>query len=231
MMLATFTAENALSVLTMSAYTATLQTPIEGDTRLLTVFAGIAAISLLVLVLIVIGILIALVIVGVKARAALIKSAAEVKGKVYPIIHKTDELVGKLSPTIQSITEKTDSLIGELSPKISGITDNVHGITGNIEHISATVKQKLDEFSPTLSAMNQTALKANDTVQDANSKTHEQVERVNGMVTTVLDKAVALSEALSRAAQVPIKGVASFATNAKGKLDAVLSKIRFRPKT
>lgn len=230
-MLATFTAGKALSALTTSAYTATLQSPVEGDTHLLTVFAGIAAISLLVLVLIVIGILIALVVVGLKARAAVIKSAVEVKGKVYPIIQKTDELVGKLSPTIQSITEKTDSLIGELSPKISGITDNVHGITGNIEHMSAAVKQKLDEFSPTLSAMNQTALKANDTVREANFKTHEQVERVNGMVTAVLDKAVGLSEALGQAAQVPVKGVARFATNAKGKLDAILSKIHLRPKS
>jgi hypothetical protein len=119
-MLVHYAAASALST-AMIGDNAGQQPAAGGDLDLLTVFAGIAAISLLILVLIAIGVLGALVFVGPKATAAAIKTAAEVKGKVYPIIVKANGLVATLSPRIQSITEKTDMLIGELSPKISGI--------------------------------------------------------------------------------------------------------------
>ena len=113
-----------------------------------------------------------------------------------------------------------------LSPRISGITENLHGITGHVEQMSAVAKQKFEEFSPTVSAMNQTVLNANQTVQDANQKTHQQVERVNGVITSILDKGVQLSEQLARGAQMPVEGLADFARMAKRRLDGVLSKLR-----
>ncbi|MGI4755872.1 MAG: hypothetical protein ACRYGF_03375 [Janthinobacterium lividum] len=224
-MLLHYVVQNSLSAVLIGGNA--LQSSESNDTHLLTIFVGIAAISLLILVLIVIGILIALVVFGLKAKTAAIKTVAEVKGKVYPIIDKTNGLVATLSPTIQSITKKADDLIGELSPKISGITGNVQGVADNVEHMSVLVRQKFEEFAPTLSAINQTVGSTNETVQDANRKTQQQVERVNSLVTSGLDKAGELSEALSRAVQMPLKSVAGLTTAAKVQVDALLSRIRF----
>ena len=221
-----FTAKCGYQVLASTMSYSALQSTSDNNSHLLVVFAGIAAISLLVLVLIVIGVLLTIAVLGLKARTAATTTLAEVKGKVYPIIDKTNGLVGQLSPTIQSITEKTNALITDLSPRISGITENVQGISGHLEHMSAVAKQKVEEFSPTLSAVNQTALNANQTVQDANQKTHQQVERVNGMITSILDKGVQLSEQLARVSQMPIKRMAEFARVAKGRLDVALSRLR-----
>ena len=109
-------------------------------------------------------------------------------------------------------------MITDLSPRTSGITEKIHGITGHVEQISAVAKQKVGEFSPTLSAVNQTVLNANQTVQDANQKTHQQVERVNGMITSILDKGVQVSEQLARVSQLPVKELADFARGAKGRM-------------
>lgn len=225
-MLLHYVVQNSLSAVLIGGR-ASLQSAEAGDTHLLTIFVGIAAISLLVLVLIVIGVLIALVVFGLKAKTAATKAVAEVKGKVYPIVDKTNGLIATLSPTIQSITEKADDLIGDLSPKISSITQNVQGVADNVEHMSVLARQKFEEFAPTLSAINQTVGSTNETVQDANRKTQQQVERVNSLVTSGLDKAGELSEALSRAVQMPLKSVAGLTTAAKVQVDALLSRIRF----
>ena len=208
-----------------------LQSFQSADIHLLTIFAGIAAISLLVLVLIVVGVLGALVVVGLKAKAAAMKTASEVKGKVYPIIDKTNGLVTRLSPTIQGITEKTETLIAELSPKISGITGNVQGIVGNVEQMSFLAKQKLEEFSPTLSAINQTVGATNETVRVVNTKTHQQVERVNNMVTSVLDKVAEFPAVLSQAVQAPVKAAESWISAVKKRAGGILPRTRPVSKT
>ena len=79
-----------------------LQSTFDNDSHLLVVFAGIAAISLLVLVLTVVGVLVTIAVLGLKARTAATKTLAEVKGKVYPIIDKTNRLVGQMSQTIKA---------------------------------------------------------------------------------------------------------------------------------
>jgi hypothetical protein len=177
----------------------------EGSGRLMLVFMGITAISLLILTLVVVGTLIALAIVGFKAKNAIGKTVQEVKSRAYPLIEKStglvsdltptiksiagkaDALVGDLTPTIKGITEKTHALIEDLSPKVSGITDDLHGITSRALQMAEFGKQKLEEFTPAITAAKETFMQANATVRSANDKTESQVERVNGMVTEVLD--------------------------------------------
>ena len=183
-----------------------LQSPQDqGSGRLMVIFMGIAAISLLVLALVVVGTLTALVIVGLKAEKALKKTVQEVKGRAYPLIEKSASLVTDLTPTIKSIavktdtlvtdltpaikamTEKTHALIEELSPKLSGIADDLHGITSRALEITEFGKQKLEEFTPAITAARETFMQANATVRSATEKTGRQVERANSMVAEVLD--------------------------------------------
>lgn len=159
----------------------------QSGSNLMVVFMGIAAISLLVLALVVVGVLIVLAVVALKAKAAIAKTTLEVKAKVYPIIDKTNGLVADLTPTIKGITEKTHTLIGDLSPRVSGITEDVHGITSRARGMVEFVEAKLHDFAPAIDAGRETLMEATATARSANNKTAQQVERVNGMVTAVLD--------------------------------------------
>ena len=177
----------------------------DGGGKLMVVFIGIAAISLLILTLVVVGTLIALAVVGFKAKNAIGKTVQEIKVRAYPLIEKStglvsdltptiksiagkaDTLVGELTPTIKAITEKTHALIEDLSPKVSGITDDVHGITSRALEMAELGRRKLEEFSPAVTAAKETFMQANATIRSANDKTERQVERVNSMVTEVLE--------------------------------------------
>ena len=194
------------------------QSPADsGDAHLTMIFVGIAAISLLILVLVVVGTLLALLIVGWKAMAAGAKTVTELKGKVSPIIDKANGLIGTLAPAIKSITEQTNTLIGALSPKIGAITDNVHGITSQVEQMSTFVKDRLHEFSPTIAAANETLKNANETVRDANRKTREQINRVNEIVSNVLEIATAIVETLHRGILAPARRLAGLVSGAKAR--------------
>ena len=90
-------------------------------------------------------------------------------------------------------------------------------------------RQKFEEFAPTLSAINQTVGSANETVQDANHKTHQQIERVNGMITSILDTVAEFPGTLRRAVQSPVKGAENWLATAKARAGGLLSKIPTRP--
>ena len=211
-----------------------LQAPTDaGNGTLMLVFVGIAAISLLVLALVVVGTLIALTILGLKAKASLEKTMQEVKGRAYPLIEKsttlvsdltptiksivgkTDTLVGDLSPTIKGITEKTHALIEELSPKIAGITDDFHGITSRGREMADVGKQKLEELSPAITAARDTFMQANATVRSANEKTKRQVDRVDGLVNGVIDWTNRIPDKLGNTLGVPGRKLDEAATRIK----------------
>jgi methyl-accepting chemotaxis protein len=193
----------------------------DGNSRLMLVFVGIAAISLLILTLIVVGVLVGIIFIGLRARKTLTMSVQEIKGKMYPIIDKTsgilsdvrpsitnivsktDTLVGDLAPTIKGIAEQTHTLIADLSPKVSGITDDVRAITVHAREMATSMKEKLEEFSPSISAVNETLKQTNATVREANDRTRQQVERVNGIVTDVLDWSSRIPAMVQRGISVP----------------------------
>ncbi|WP_128912233.1 hypothetical protein [Granulicella sibirica] len=126
-----------------------------GDGKLMLIFMGIAAISLLVLALLAAGALVALVVAGIKAKRSFGETVREVKGRAYPLIEKStglvsdlapvirsaavkaDALITDLTPTIKGIAEKTHVLIGEVSPKVEDITDDLHRISSSAKRATA----------------------------------------------------------------------------------------------
>ena len=239
--LSTITLLHSLCSLTI----AQLQAPQgEGSSQLMVVFMGIAAISLLVLTLIVVGTLVALLIIGLKARTAFAKTLQEVKGRAYPLIEKStnlvsdltptiksiagkaDALVSDLTPTIKGITEKTHSLLEDLSPKVSGITDDLHGITSRALEITQLGKEKLEEFSPAVTAARDTFLQANATVRSANDKTERQVERIDGMVTDVLDWTSQVPAKLEHTLEIPGRKLSEVATKVGTEVGSLMKKGR-----
>ena len=240
----------------------------SSDGHLLTIFVGIAAFSLLILVLVVVGGLIALAVAAMKAKREVQQYARSLEGKVMPIINdkvvpligktnefvtemkpkvleitakvaplieKTTEIVTELKPKIMVVADKiaplvdhTTEIVTELRPKVMEITDKLTVITGHVEGMSELVHHKLVEFEPTISAAKETLDETNQTVKDANKRTHEQVERVNDMVSGVLDATVKAGKNIRRTVTQPGREVAglvegirvAFTTLVNGRLKA-----------
>ena len=216
----------------------------SGNSKLLMIFIGLAAFALLVQAAAVVGVAIGVL----KAKNVALKDIAELKAKVMPFIDKshglvtdltpqvkeitakTNALIGDLTPTVKDITVKVQTLVSDLSPQIVGITAKVHQIAGNVEEISSMAKDKVAEFGPTISAANDTVKQTNETVRatllDANDKTRAQVDRVNGMITGVLDSTARFGKAVEHARGVtqPAREVSGMVSGAKTTIEHLMKR-------
>ncbi len=205
----------------------------SGNSKLLEIFIGLAAFALLVQATAVVAVALGLM----KAQKVVLSEIAEIKAKVLPFVEKSHGLVDDLTPQVKAITAKTQTLITDLtphvkditvkvqalvedlSPRIVGITDKVHSIAGHVEEISMIAKNKVAEFGPTVSAANETVKQTNETVRatvmDVNGKTRAQVDRVNGMITGVLDSATKIGKAIEHGITQPAREVSGFVAGAK----------------
>lgn len=182
------------------------------DSHKLVIFAGIAAIALLVQALMMLGLAIgglmaqrALKAEIVETKAMALKEIAEIKGKVMPLVGEAHALLTELSPEVRSISAKVGIL------------------TTNLEAISGTMKDKLQEFSPTITAARLTIEEANDTVRQANQKAQQQVSRVNGMVSDVLDATAQMGKTIQHGIDIPVREVSAILGGVKTGLLAFLA--------
>jgi methyl-accepting chemotaxis protein len=194
------------------------------DGHWLMIFAGIAAFSLLAQVLMSLGIALG----ALKAKGDLEKELAELKGKVMPLIAKVGPVVDDAKATIAQAT----GFLNEMKPKVVEITDKVTVIAGHAEEVSALVKDKLHEFSPTISAANETLMQATVTAKDVNQKTHQQVDRVNGMVSGALDVTTQWGKALQHTITQPAREVSGIVSGVKAAVTTLMAQYsKNKPKT
>jgi len=164
-----------------------------GTTHLLMIFIGIAAFALLAQACVMLGMAIG----ASKAQKAIMGHIENINGKLLPLL------------------DKSNVLVADLTPQIKEITIRARAISSNVEEISALVRDKANEFGPTISAANQTLNDANNTVRDANQRTHDQVVRVNGMVTSVLDATAQMGRAIQNGITAPVREVSSLVEGLK----------------
>ena len=198
----------------------------SGNSKLLEVFVIVAAVSLFLIMLVVVGIAAVLW----KAQKEIQAHVVELKGKLIPLIDKSHGLVTDLTPQIKSITVKVDEITG----KVSEIAGKAKEISVHAEQIISVAKDKVNEFSPTISDINAkvkqavanadvTVQQANETVRTANTKTREQVERVNGMVTSALDATERFGKAVAHGITQPGREIAGMVNGAKSTIDHLVT--------
>jgi hypothetical protein len=189
-----------------------LQAPDAAANSKLILFVGIAAIALAIQALILVGGIIVVAILATRAQK-------ELGGEVAKFRDQASQLM-----------EKSHSLIVELTPQVRQITAKVDLVAGHVEHLSALVREKADEISPTISAANQTVLEANErvrdtvrtahlTVQDANLKTRAQISRVDSIITGALNATVRLGVAIEHGIARPGREVAGVIAGLKAGAD------------
>jgi len=180
--------------ITNLASVVSLQDGLSGEsTHLLMIFIGIAAFALLAQAFVMVGMAIG----ASKAQKKLLGHVEDISNKLLPLI------------------DKSNVLVTDLTPQLKDITARAQVITGNVEQISALVREKVNEFGPTITAANQTICEANDTVRDANRRTQQQVVRVNDMVTSVLDATAQMGRAIQSGITTPVREVSNIVEGLK----------------
>ena len=112
-----------------------------------------------------------------------------------------EEMREKIMPVISS----THEIIRDSGPKVKIITEN-------LVETSHVVRAKAAEFDVTAS--------------DLNMKARAQADRVNGMVTGVLNTTADISETLQRAVKVPVREVAGLVNGFKAGLDVLVGRAK-----
>lgn len=181
-------------MLTSTLASATLQDTLSaGTTRLLIIFIGVAAFALLAQACVMLGMAIA----ASQAQKKILGHIETINEKLLPLLDKSNVLVTDMTPRLKDIAARTQT------------------ITGHVQEISGVVRDKVNEFGPTISAANLTLNEATATARDANYRTREQVVRVNGMVTSVLDAAAEMGRAIENGIRTPVREVSSIIEGVK----------------
>jgi hypothetical protein len=112
-----------------------------------------------------------------------------------------EEIRAKLTPVL----ENSHGFIQETTPKIKIITDN-------LVETSHVVRAKAVEFDATAS--------------DLNSKTRAQLDRVDGMVTSVLNTTNDISETVQRGIKLPVREFNGLVNGLKAGLDVLVGRTK-----
>ena len=146
------------------------------------------------------GIAVAFLVIAL-AVVVLVVELLKTRTKIMAIV---EDLHGKALPIITSSTK----LIQDLTPKVQDITSNV-------QHISFIARNKVEEFEPTISA-------ANITVKDANAKTHEQIVRVNEMITNVLNSTNEIVDKVDASIKAPFREASGLWAGVKAGVETLI---------
>ena len=153
------------------------------NTKLLMIFVGIVALSILAQTIIFIVIATGLV----RARKRVVAVAEELHTKAMPVIDNMQAMVRENSPKLKVITE-------------------------NLLETSHIVRNKAQEFDVTIS--------------DVNKRASKQAERVDGMVTSVLDATANISSSVQQSIRTPVREIAGLVNGLKAGLDVLVGRVR-----
>lgn len=162
----------------------------SGNSQLLTIFVGIAAVALLMLGVSFVVLAVVAVNVGKKVTTAM----DEVKAKSMPVIASANVIIQDLTPKIKAVS-------------------------ADLVATSQVVRAKVQEFESTLTGVNET-------IKDANQKTHAQVGRVDSMVTSTLSRTAALADTIHNSIRKPVNEVAGMVNGVKAGLDVLMSRAK-----
>lgn len=121
--------------------------------------------------------------------------AKEVKEKTAPLLHETHRL------------------ISEIAPKVSTFT-------ANAEHISTTVRSKVDEIAVTVRELNVTA-------QNLNVRAQAHVAHADGIVHNALNTAAEISNTVQEGIRVPVRQVAGVVAGLKAGFEKLVERSPF----
>jgi methyl-accepting chemotaxis protein len=156
------------------------------DIHLLTVFVGLIALALIVA---------AIGMVLIAAFAA-------------KVLHRVDGITKEIKERTGPLLDKTQALVADLTPKIQTFTTNA-------EHISTTVRTKVDELAVTVTQLNAT-------VQHINGRTQVHVAQADGIVTDALLATAEISATVQQGIKAPLRQIVGVVAGVRAGLEKLV---------
>jgi len=129
----------------------------------------------------------------------IVAAAVAAKKAGNRLVAIADEVRGKALPVISS----TQAVIHEIHPKVRMIADN-------FVETSHVVRAKALEFDATVS--------------DANQRARAQTERVDDMVSTVLDTTAGIASSIQKGVQIPVREFNGLMSGLKAGIDVLVGR-------
>jgi methyl-accepting chemotaxis protein len=158
----------------------------------------------------------AMIFIGIIALALVVQAVGIVVVGSFAarLLHRVDGIASEIHERTTPIIDKANEMLHELSPKITSITHNT-------EHISFTVRSKVDELGETVSQLNET-------VQGINGLTRNHIAHVDAIVGDALDATEEISATIQEGIRTPVNQVVGIIAGVKAAIDMFISRSPFR---
>ncbi len=186
---------------------------IASDVHSIMIAQWIMAAFCVLLILALLGAAIAVMMIVGKVKKQVNDLTKTVEAKAMPLIAQGQDIAAKVNDVIGDLKPKIARVTSDLEPKIASVTSDV-------QHISALVRSKVDEAGTTFTQVNST-------VQDVNTKSKAQVQRVNGMVSEALTTTEHVSRSIQHGIKVPIVKITEWVAAAKAGIEGLADRIPF----
>ena len=129
------------------------------------------------------------------------------------LLHRVSTIANIVETKTGPIMDRTAVILKDLEPKVKSVGDSA-------EHISSTVRVKVDELGATLSELNET-------MREINGRTRVQVVRADGIVTDALQATEEISQTVQHGIKAPLKQVAGVIAGVRAAMETLAARSPF----
>jgi uncharacterized protein YoxC len=129
------------------------------------------------------------------------------------LLHRVNAIADVVDTKTGPILERTNHILQDLAPKVKSVSDDA-------EHISTTVRLKVDELGATVSELN-------DTVREFNGRTRAQVQRADNIVSDALQATEEISQTVQHGIKVPVRQIAGVIAGVKAAIETLVARSPF----
>jgi len=129
------------------------------------------------------------------------------------LLHRVNSIADIVETKAGPILDRTNSILQDLAPKVKSVSENA-------EHVSSTVRLKVEELGETVSELN-------DTMREINGRTRVHVKRVDGIVSDALQTTEEVAQAVQNGIKGPVKQIAGIIAGVRTAIETFVARSPF----
>jgi methyl-accepting chemotaxis protein len=129
------------------------------------------------------------------------------------LLHRVNVIADIVETKTGPILDRTNVILQDLAPKVKSVGENA-------DHITSTVRVKVDELGATMTELNAT-------MRDINGRTRVQVKRADNIVSDALHATEEISHTVQHGIKVPLKQVAGVIAGVRAAVETLAARSPF----
>ncbi|HSY35371.1 MAG TPA: hypothetical protein VK814_06435 [Acidobacteriaceae bacterium] len=129
------------------------------------------------------------------------------------LLRKVNVIADIVETKTGPIMDRTNSILRDLEPKVKSVGESA-------EHISSTVRVKVDELGVTMTELNAT-------MRDINGRTRVQVKRADNIVSDAMHATEEISQTVQQGIKGPVKQIAGVIAGVKAAVETLVERSPF----